>query len=252
MFRLNVRRAHQIDRTRIDHDQIRTLAQAALHARAEHRVSIGGVGADHHDGVGLLHRGEVLRTGTGAKGLLQAVTRRRMAHPCTGIDIVGAKRRADHLLHHVNFFVGAARRGDAANGIHAVLGLNRIEPVGGEANRLVPLHWAPLVINAVANQRRGDAVLMLGIAPGKTAFDAGVAFIRATLLVGHHAHHLVTAQLGGKRAAHAAIGAGGFHLTAGHAKIDHALLLQRSRRAGLHAGATGDAFAVEERLLLTR
>ena len=55
VLRLNVRRAHQIDRTRIDHDQVRTFAQPALHARAEHGVSIGRVGADHHDGVGLLH-----------------------------------------------------------------------------------------------------------------------------------------------------------------------------------------------------
>ena len=148
-----------------------------------------------------------------------------MAYPCTGIDIVGAEGGADHLLDHVDFFVGATRGGDAADGIDAMLGLDRVEPVSGKADRLVPLHRAPLIFDTVADQGGGDAVLMLGIAPGKTAFHAGVPFVRTTLLVGHHAHHLVTAQLGGKRAAHAAIGAGGFHLAAGHAKIDHALLL---------------------------
>ena len=54
VLRLNVRRAHQIDRARVDHDQICTLSQPALHARAEHGVRVGRVGADHHNGVGLL------------------------------------------------------------------------------------------------------------------------------------------------------------------------------------------------------
>ena len=55
VLRLNVGRAHQVDRARIDHDQIRTLTQPALHARAENGVGVGRVGTDHHDGVGLLY-----------------------------------------------------------------------------------------------------------------------------------------------------------------------------------------------------
>ena len=130
--------------------------------------------------------------------------------------------------------------------------LNRLQFIGGKADRLVPLHRAPLIFNAVADQRCGHAVLMLGITPGKAALHTGVTFVRAPLLVGHHAHDFVAAQLGSKRTTHAAIGAGGFDLAARHAEIDHALLLQCGRRAGLHAGAAGDAFAVEEGLLLTR
>jgi hypothetical protein len=42
-----VRRVHQVDAARVDDDQPRALAQAALELGAEHRVGVGGVGADH-------------------------------------------------------------------------------------------------------------------------------------------------------------------------------------------------------------
>ena len=43
---LDVRRAHEVDAARIDDDQLGALAQALLHAAAEHRVAVGRVGAD--------------------------------------------------------------------------------------------------------------------------------------------------------------------------------------------------------------
>ena len=58
---LDVRRAHQVDATRVDHDEVRALTQPLLHPRREHRVPVGRVGPDHHDDVGLRHRLEVLR-----------------------------------------------------------------------------------------------------------------------------------------------------------------------------------------------
>ena len=58
---------------RIDHDQLRALAQAALHLACEHRMGIGGIGADDEDHVGIHHRIEILRAGRGAEGRLQAI-----------------------------------------------------------------------------------------------------------------------------------------------------------------------------------
>jgi hypothetical protein len=48
----HVRRAHQIDAAGIDHDQPGALAQALLHARGEHRMGVGRIGADQHCSTG--------------------------------------------------------------------------------------------------------------------------------------------------------------------------------------------------------
>ena len=104
----DVRRAHQRDLARIDDDQFRTLAQAALQLRAEHRMAFGRVGADENDGVGLHDRSEFLRTGRLTHRVLQAIARGRMAHARAGIDVVVAESRAHQLLHQEGFLVGTA------------------------------------------------------------------------------------------------------------------------------------------------
>ena len=46
IVRLDVRGAHEVDRARVDDDELRALAQPALQLRAEHRVAVGRVRAD--------------------------------------------------------------------------------------------------------------------------------------------------------------------------------------------------------------
>jgi hypothetical protein len=87
------RRTRSMLRGSID-DQPRALAQAALHARGEHRVAVGRVGADHHDTSALSHRIEVLRAGRLAERLLQAVAGRRVADARAGVDVVVAEAAA--------------------------------------------------------------------------------------------------------------------------------------------------------------
>ena len=60
--------------------------------------------------------------------------------------------------------------------------------------------------------------MVRGVAPGEAALDAGVALVGAAVLVRHHPHDLVAAQLGLERAADAAVGAGGQHRAGGHAR----------------------------------
>ena len=72
-IRVDVGGAHQVNSSRIDHNQARTLTQAAFQARAEYRMGVGGIGADHQYHVGLFHRIEVLGAGGGTQGLFQAV-----------------------------------------------------------------------------------------------------------------------------------------------------------------------------------
>jgi hypothetical protein len=130
----HMRRAHQVDGARIDHDQLRALAHAALEARGEHRVGVARVGADHHDDIGLLDRLEGLRAGRLAQGLLEAVAGRRMADAGAGIDVVVAEGGAHQLLHQVVLFVGAAAGDDGADRVGAVLGLDAAELARGVAS----------------------------------------------------------------------------------------------------------------------
>ena len=150
---LDVRRAHDVGAARIDDDEARAFTQALLHARGEHRMAVGRVGADDHDDVGLVDALEVLRAGGFAERLLQAIAGRRMADAGAGIDVVVAEGGANHALHDVDFLVGRARGGDAADGAAAVLGLHRLEAVGGELDGLIPRHDAPRIGDVLADHR---------------------------------------------------------------------------------------------------
>ena len=238
--------AHQVDAARIDHDQLRALAQALLHARGEDRMGVGRIGADHQDDISLLDRVEILRAGRGAERLAQAEAGRRMADAGAGIDVVVAEAAADQLLDEIGLLVGAARRGDAADRQPAVLGLQALELGRDPVDRDLPAHLAPGLVDRLADHRLQDALLVVSVAPGEAALDAGMAAIGLAVLVGDHAHQLLAAHLGLEAAADAAIGAGRDHRMLGLADLDQALLRQGRGRAGLHAGAARHAFGAEE------
>ncbi len=116
IVRLDMRVLHQVDAPGIDDDQARTLADPLLHAAAEHRMGVGRVGAHDQDDIRVHDGIKRLGTGRGAERGAEAVAGRRVADPGAGIDVVVAEGRADQLLHQVRLFIGAARRGDAADG----------------------------------------------------------------------------------------------------------------------------------------
>ena len=248
MQRLDVRPFHHLGAARIDHDQLGALAQPLLQPRGEHRMGGRRIGADDHDDVGMLDRVEILRAGRGAERRRQAVAGRRMADAGAGVDIVVAEAAADQLLHQIGFFIGAAGRGDAADGVAAVFLLDALELGGGEIERFVPRHFAPGIGDVLADHRLEDALLVGGVAPGEAALDAGMAAIGLAVLVRHHAHDFLAAHFRLEGAADAAIGAGRDHGMLGLADLDHGFFRQRRGRAGLHAGAAGDAFGAEETL----
>src|SRR5690606_25549398 len=115
-------------------------------------------------------------------------------------------------------------------------------------DRLLPAHLAPRILDAVADHRVEDAVLVRRVAPGEAPFHTAMPVVRVAVLVRHHAHDLVALHLRLERAADAAVGTGREHAVLRLAVIDDRLFDQRRRRAGLHAGAAGDAFGVEEAL----
>ena len=87
---------------------------------------------------------------------------------------------------------------------------------------------------------------MRRVAPGEAALHARVAVVRLPVLERHHAHHFVALQLGLEGAAHAAVGAGRDHAALGLPHFDDRLFHQRVGRAGLDAGAAGDALRIHE------
>ena len=151
------------------------------------------------------------------------------------------------LLHHEHLFVGAARRRDAADRTGAVALLDVAQPVGGVRDRLVPRHDSPLVVDRLAHHRLEHTVVVRGVAPGEATLHARVTLVGATVLVRHHAHHLLALHLGLERAADAAVGAGGDDRPARLTHLDDRLLGERRRGAHLHAGAARHAVGLEER-----
>src|SRR5215470_15326802 len=112
-----------------------------------------------------------------------------MADPRAGIDIVVAEAAADQLLHQESFFVGAARRRDAADRPAAILLLNTLEFGCGAADRFLPGHFAPGIGDPLADHGLEDAFAVGGVPPREAALDAGMSAVRLAVLKGHHAHH---------------------------------------------------------------
>ena len=105
-------------------------------------MAIGRVGTDDERDIGMLDTVEVLRPGACAEGGLQPVPGRRVAHASAGIDIVGAKDAADHLLDQEGLFIGTAARGDPAQRPRTVFRLDPGKTSGSKGNRLVPRNFS--------------------------------------------------------------------------------------------------------------
>ena len=120
-------------------------ADAALDLRANHRMSSGRVAADDHDHVGVVDGVEVLGAGRSAESGAQAIAGGGVADAGAGVHVVVAEAAADQLLDEVGFFGRAARGGQAAQGVLAVLLLDALELGGDAADGLFPAHLTPRI-----------------------------------------------------------------------------------------------------------
>ena len=173
-----------------------------------------------------------------------------MADAGAGIDIVVAEAGADQFLDEEGFLIRAARGGDPTNCMFSIVFLDASELGGGVADRLLPANHLPGFVHRGADHRLQHPLAVRCIAPGEAAFYAGVAAIGLAILPWHHAYELFTLHLRLEGAADATIGAGRDLGPFGLPDLLHRLFLQRAGRAGLDAGAAGDAFGGEEGLVL--
>src|SRR6185312_5411310 len=185
---------------------------------------------------------------------LQAVTGRGVAHPGTGIDVIVAEGYPHHLLHEESLLVGAARRGDPADGVAAIFRLDAPDLAGCVTDRLLPRDLPPFVADGLAEHGLELAIRMRRIAESKPALHTGVPVIGMAVTIGRHAHDLgsiaTASDLGLEAAAHAAVGAGRGDGALRLTEADHRLLHQGRGWTGLDARPAGDALGLEERLVL--
>ena len=209
-------------------------------------MSVGGVGPDDQDDVGVFNAVKILRSRACAKGCFEPVSGRRMTHACAGIDIVIAKACPDKFLHKEGFFIGATARGDSTKGVAAIFRANPFQFGRGVGKSFVPFDFAPRIADRLADHGLQNAFLMLRIAPGKAALDAAMSTVGLAVFVRDHPHQLFAPHFGAEGAANAAIGAGRDNAAFGCADFDHFLFNQRRRRAGLHTSPARHAFRLEE------
>src|SRR5665213_348973 len=171
-----------------------------------------------------------------------------MTDPRASIGIVVAERGADQFLHQIPFFVGAARRNDAADCIAAIFGLDALELAGGVADGFFPADFAPRIGDLGADHGLRDAILVRRVPPREAALHARVAVVRLAVLKRNHADHFRALHFRLERAAHAAIRAGGDNRVFSLAFRQNALFDQRRRGTRLYARSARYTFGIEERL----
>src|SRR5215831_17852277 len=173
-----------------------------------------------------------------------------MAHTGTGIHVVVAKRGAHQLLHEERLLVGAARRGNAADGVPPVGGLESAELAGRVCDGLLPSDLAPRLVDRSADHRRRDAIGMGCVAERKATLHARMAVIGMTVAIGNHANDVIPLDLGLEGAANPTVSARRRYHAIGRARCDQGLFSQRDRRTRLYAGAARYTLGREERLVL--
>ena len=124
--------------------------------------------------------------------------------------------------------------------------LDILEAARGMGNGFLPGNLRPRISDLRADHRLGDAILVRGIAPGKTALDAGVALVGTAILVRHHADNIIALHFSFEGATHTAIGARCDHRMLGLAFFDDGFFGECCSGAGLHTSAAGHAFGIQK------
>src|SRR5208282_1261423 len=166
-------------------------------------------------------------------------------------DVVVAERGAHQFLHEESFLVGATRGRNPADGAAPVRLLDAFEFRRGVFDCVAPRNLAPWLIDRFANHRARDAIRMGRVAPREAALDARMAVIGVAVGIGNHPRDQVALHLGPKRAADAAVAAGGDDAVFGLAEFDDRFFHQRRGWTCLHAGAARNALGGREWTVLS-
>ena len=128
----------------------------------------------------------------------------------------------------------------------AVFRLDAPELARRVLDRFRPRNDLPRIADLRPDHRRRDAILVRRVADRESSLDAGMTVIGVAVVIRHHAHDILALHFGAERAADAAIGTRRGNAVLRLTFLDHRFLGQRRGRAGLHAGAAGNTFGIEE------
>src|ERR1700730_7838674 len=200
----------------------------AFDTAGNHRMALGSIAADDEDQIGLLEISDRTRIAPISHSAEQAGRGRRLAVARAVVDIVGADYSAGQLLHQVALFIRALGRRDERHRVWTAFSLDLRQFVGHEAESFVPRGWTKLT--ALANERRGEAILAIDVTPAELSFHAGRNSVGGAVL-GCDFENVAILRPDVEAASHAAIRANRFRLA--DAVLPHSLL----RLAYLEYGA---------------
>ena len=237
---------------RIHHDQLAAAFGELLEIGRGDGVVLNRVRADDDGHIGVFDLVEGRRDSARSDVLHQRRDRGGVAEPRAVIDVVMAKALTDHFLEQIGFFIGAFRTAKARHLAPAPL-----EALCCEIQRLVPCglaeHLAPIARIDIqpfggrvlaADQRFGQAVIVVDIVKAKAPLDAEPPFVRRAVDT-FNIFDLVVLHLERNLTAHTTEGADAFDLTVVIRRVTYLRLIhhrgrhKRPRRAGLHAFAAG-------------
>lgn len=137
-LQVDIRQVCQASAARIDDDQRGAARLGAQHARADHGVVLGDVGADHQQQVGLVDVGDAATHRPGAQGASQAGHRRAVADARAMVDVVGAQHRAGKFLRRVIVLIAGMGAADHPDAGRPQFVQRQLEAFGGSRQRLLP------------------------------------------------------------------------------------------------------------------
>ncbi len=142
-----------------------------LEAGRDHGMAFGRVRADDQQQLGGFQIGDRASIGAIAHSTPQPLGGRRLTIARAVVDVVRAHHAARELLHQIAFLVGALRGSDVGQRIRTVGVPDLVEPTRDERVCLVPFRLAERAV--LANQRLGQTMFAVDMAPAELALDAG-------------------------------------------------------------------------------
>ena len=98
----------QLDEARVADDKLGPRAHAFFDHRADDRVGLRRVGADHHDCIGMFDRFIVVCHRAASEGLAETRHRSGVSEVGAVVDVVGGHHLAREALHEIVFLVRTA------------------------------------------------------------------------------------------------------------------------------------------------
>ena len=159
----------------IDHDGGLAAHGELLQLGTGYGVTIGGVGTDHHDGIGVLQVDDAVGGSTGSEGALHTKCSRRVAYPGTTVDVVGTDDRSNEFLHQIILFIRTAGRRDTGDAVGSVFFFDGGQLLCNEVKGFFPGGFHQFSV--LTNERCADTILMVVETEGIASFQTGMSAV---------------------------------------------------------------------------